>query len=438
MKKKLLKIISSKEFLIFFISLIIITSSIQLRYGDPMMSRIMTVRSIVEHRTLDINTVPDYFSIDKICRDSECYSTKPPLLTIIGAGFYFIYYNLLNLKFYSLTYYLLTFSTIGIFFSLILFFFYRTMGWFKIDTAKKLLFTLSLGFGTLLFTYSVNFSNHILSALLTFLSFITILKIELGETSKKYIALVGFLTSLIFINEVLQGLIISITFFIYLLLKDSTRKYFYLYILASLPAIIFYIFYNLQITGNVFPAYLNEKLYHYPGGYWMNPNGIDALSHSKPVYFFNLIFGTHGILVYSPILFFGAWGLIKTIKDKRSVLRNPAILVATTCLLILITLTFLTNNYGGSSYGFRWFILCYPMLFFFVIALSGKLTHKLFARTYITVLLFSIFFAYIGFIIIFPWYDFTFLGHLIYFPLLDQLGGFLYYILTFIHNFILA
>ena len=434
---RIAEILKSKEFLIFFISFIVIAGSIQLRYGDPMASRIMTIRAMVEHHTLDINTVEGLKSIDKICYANACYSTKPPLLTIIGAGLYYIYYNILSLKFSVLSYFLLSLSIIGGSFSLLLVLFYRALRCFRISEYHGFLFTFSLGFGTLLFSYSTMFSNHVLSALLIFIAFYSVLKIELGANIKIYIFLAGLFSSFALATEILQGLIFLIVLFVYFLIKKETRKYIYFYILGALPAIIFYCLYNLQVTGNIFPAYLNKKLYIYPGSYWVNPVGIDALSHNKLFYLFNILFGTHGIFLYSPILVFGAWGLIKTARNKKSILYKPAWLILISLILIIVSLTLVTNNYGGASYGFRWFIICFPCLFFFNVALINNFKNKCFTIWYLITLIFSVFFAYLAFAVIWPWNKFSFLGQEIYFPLLDQLGGLFFYFEKFIHHYIL-
>jgi len=308
----------------------------------------------------------------------------------------------------------------------LLVFFYRALGLVKVKEEYKMLFTLSLGFGTLLFTYSASFGNHILSALFVFWAFYCLLKINFGGVIKinKLVALCGLSMSLAVSTEVVQGSIFFVTCFVYLLMNKETRKYSLYYIWGALPVILLYLLFNLQVTGNIFPAYLNSGLYEYAGSYWLEPRGIDALRHNKLLYLFNILIGSHGIFLYSPILIFGAWGITKVIFDRKHILYNLALWIALTAGLILFSLTVFTNNYGGLEYGFRWFIICYACIFFFISTLMDNFLNKRFLFYFFVILFCSFLFAYIGFGAF--WYGgtYSFFGEELFIPLFGKLEGF--------------
>lgn len=434
-QSKIKKIINSKEFIIFIFSFFLIAVFMHPRLIDPAASRVAMIRAIVEHRTLVIDSVQDVYITDKIYKNGHFYSDKPPLPSLAGALIYFILYHIFHLKFSYLVYYLFSLIITGLSFALLLTLFYKLLGWFKIDEKYKILFTFSLGFATLLFPYSSGFSNHPISALLVFLSFYYLLRInpvlKYGinpALKKRFIFLSGLFASLAVATEFFQGLIFATTSFIYLLLNKESRKIFYYYILGILPIALLYIIYNLQVTGNILPPYLNLTLYQYPDSYWLKPAGVDAFNHPKLLYLFNILVGSQGIFLYSPILLFGVWGLIKTVLDKKNVLKKEAILILSTLIIIIAFLVIATSNYSGASYGFRWFIICYPCLFFFVIALANNIQNKRFAFYFFLILFLSFLFAYMGLLTIYIDPIYNWFGIKIYFPLLDKIGALLFYI----------
>ncbi|MEA2088608.1 MAG: hypothetical protein U9O55_02080, partial [Patescibacteria group bacterium] len=86
--------------LIFFASFLLLFTEKQI-WNVNSASRFMTMESIVEQGTLAINEKHAYTG-DKIFRDGNCYSSKPPMLSVIGSGFYYIFHKYFNLNFCQL------------------------------------------------------------------------------------------------------------------------------------------------------------------------------------------------------------------------------------------------------------------------------------------------------------------------------------------------
>jgi len=99
----------------------------------------------------------------------------------------------------------------------------------------------------------------------------------------------------------------------------------------------------------------------YESAYWRHPLGIDALSEPKLNYLFHTTFGRCGVFLLFPVLFLGILG-VSTSVDQTRFMRTGAI-SALACFFILVAYyVSSTNNYGGESYGFRWYIASMPVL----------------------------------------------------------------------------
>jgi 4-amino-4-deoxy-L-arabinose transferase-like glycosyltransferase len=393
-------ILQKKEFLIFAISFLIISVFSGNLVGESSISRIMTIRSVVENGTWYIDEIKDLNTIDKFFYNGHFYSSKPPLPSIVGSAIYFVGYNSTKINFSEafIEYnHIINTLTNGLAFAVIMLFFYKSMKWFSIEEKYKLLITPIVGFGTLLFTYSVIFHNHVMSACFIFLAFYQLLKIKFDEAKNINYILCGFFLSLAIITEVIQSSIFLICFFIYLFIDKKTRKKIIYFVLGALPVGIFYIFYNLNTNGTMFPPYLNwEKLYEYEGSYWLNPQDSDSLGHNKLFYLFNMLFGIQGIFLYTPVLVFGFWGMIRAIKEKKDKISSLAKLILISCITILIVLLLKTDNYGGASYGLRWFVICIPCVMFFIPNLIDKFKNKKFLGVFMIVSVVSFIISFVG------------------------------------------
>lgn len=365
MNKKILAYFSTEK-IIFIISLFITALFSSTVLKDAYISRINTARALVEQHTFAIENITDNETVDKILYNGHFYSSKPPLPAVAYAGIYYILRKSTGLEFNQIFGKIIILLTSNLFFALLLAYFYKSLKYFKIDKIHKIILTFTLGFGTLLFPYSTSLFNHTPAALFIFLSFYYLLKTEHEENNRAFYALSGIFLSLAIVTETIQAGIFFIAFLIFIALDKKRRPRIFWFLLGSLPVGLLYAIYNLHTTGSILPAYFNsDRLYRFPGSYWTNPEKTDAFAHNKLLYFLNIIIGAQGIFLYTPILIFGFWGMIKAIKNKINSWQKPAWLIFLTSAFIILFLTFTTNNYGGASYGFRWFIIAYPCILFF-------------------------------------------------------------------------
>jgi hypothetical protein len=126
-------------------------------------------------------------------------------------------------------------------------------------------------------------------------------------------------------------------------------------------------------TGDLRPVQMRGSVYLYESSYWRNPLGIDALNEPRAVYLFNITFGRFGLFVLFPAMLVAVWGVRETLWRGTLGLRVPTALMV--CAFLILTAYYVksTNNYGGASYGFRWYIGSVPVLLLLGIPLFERL-----------------------------------------------------------------
>ncbi len=393
---------------LFFTSILLVATNSNISAANDA-SRIATIKNLVEEKTLNINKT-NYLTCDMINRDGSFYSSKPPVLSIMGSGIYYIIYNFSDLRLPehdfprepNTAYYLLTFLLVGAPYLLLLLYFYKTLKIFKINELHKILLTSGLGLGTLYLSYSVTLNNHIPAGSFLFISFYYLLKIKYNDRNKSnkiYIALSGFFASLAAVIDLPTGLTFLVIFFFYYYLNKQ-KKYLFYYILAALPLILIHLFLNIQITGDILPAQFHQNYYSFENSYWTKTVGIDKLQDPYLLYAFNILFGSHGLLFYNPLLILAFYGIYKTIKDREP-LKKEAIMTIIGFSILFLYYTLKVRSYGGSSYGFRWFITITPLIYFYIVLLFSNKKYKKSRNFFIPLFILSILIAFTG--LLSPW-----------------------------------
>lgn len=401
-------------------------------------SRFMTMESLVEEKTFIVNEKHIYTD-DKMIRQGNYYSSKPPVLTIIGSGIYYALYNLFDLNLPEKPYfftinsavYLITFFLIGSTYLLLLLYFYKTLNLLKIKKRYQILLLAGLGLGTLYLTYSITLNNHTIAGSFLFIGFYYLLKIKINNpdsaTQKKYLALAGLFISLSAVIDLPTGLIFLALFFVYAFFTISKKQSVY-YIMAAAPIIIIHLFFNYQITGDFLPVQFHPEYDNYKNITWNILGGAkDNIQKNLPsyiiyeentfLYIFNILFGTHGLFLYSPILLFAIYAIYKIIKnksraflqglipskkmrDKRHQFWIEALFISTGFLIIFLFYVKM-QTYTGSAFGFRWFIALTPLLYFFNIFLFLKPPSRKFINGFIIIFIISTAICFVGFL--YPW-----------------------------------
>lgn len=341
-------------------------------------SRMATIQSLVEQQTLIID---DTAFVDKTSDTyvfrGHTYSSKPPALAIIGALVYAPMY-LAGITFDrdpTLPYFLITLLTIGTISALGLVFFWKMqVDEFRVDVEWAKITTFVAGTGTLVLPYSTVFNSHAVGGALVLIGFYYAFKGSIRSETRHAIfsglllALAGSVdtTCLIFLP-------FALLIFLRRSLRDALR-----FAAACTPIVVFYFGANLILSGSLLPPTLNAPLRSLPGSAFSGENLSGLTSHATLadglVYAFHMLIGNRGLFSHTPILLFAIPGVVLAYRLRRSQLPySDTLLLVLACCLFIGLAILRTNNYGGDSFGVRWFATIMLILFLPIAFLSEEM-----------------------------------------------------------------
>ncbi len=351
---------NKEEWAIFIISFFIIMLFTKTGVGSGNdASRMGAIQSIVEFNTFAIDNSQYNYTNDKVFVNGHFYSDKPPLSYLLGVPPYWVL-NRLNIGTQPRYYYFVTLFSVGLFVSIMLVYFFRLLAFYGLEPLTKIFYVASLGFGTLLFTYSVTVNNHAVAAAFLFLAFYFILK-------EKHYILAGFLGGLLSSIDLVAGNIFLGLFIILLLIRRSFKQLPFFLLGAGVPIFI-HLLLNWIISGSIVPMSFRPELFNYPGTPWTSgiPLRTQELSGIQN-YTYGILFGVEGgFLSYAPVLFFSLAGLIYTAVRKNK-LQKESILVFMGTIGTFLFYIFRTDpyHYDGCAIGYRYGVALIPLLYFF-------------------------------------------------------------------------
>ncbi len=323
--------------------------------------------------------IPPFYTIDMVGQQAEdgtwhYYSSKPPFLPTVLAG--------VVLLIQKLSFGTLEFNTNP-------FFFIRTtliltqvipllIGLWLIRSHLPRLpntpfvthFSIAtVMIGTYLTGWSVTLNNHIPAAWAVMFALHAAIRIVYdGRREWYWFTIAGFFAAFAACCDLPAGLL-AVSLFVILLYKDRL-----LTLAAGLPAALVPTFVALLVNylaiGSLLPAYADIHreggLYDYPGSYWTEPRGIDALQEPKSVYLFNMMLGFRGFFSLNPVLLLCGVGIVSQLVRREALRRELALftLVLTAAVVAVYVVT--TNNYGGGSKGIRWLFWLIPFWLLFI------------------------------------------------------------------------
>jgi len=342
--------------------------------GDTATSRLATVYALTHHGTwyLDrpLSEPPNPFerrTIDKIEIDGRLLSSKPPLLPLAMTGEYVVLRRLFGWSLDRLhdTKRLLqcmTVSLVGFSYVLTLVFFTRILDLFVANPWRRLPPLFALTFATQLPGFATQINNHIPAAGMLAAALYFAVGLSSGKLAPRAWRFVVFGTTgaLVCTLDIPMAIFVALAG-LDLLWRFPRQALQWSGLGAALPlALHFGIM--IAVTGSPLPVQVHPELYLYEASYWREPGGLDALHEPKLTYLFHMTFGRHGAFALFPVLLAGLAGAARALVRKDTLLRVQ-VLGAALALSILTTYYVLrTNNYGGSAYGFRWYIAAMPVL----------------------------------------------------------------------------
>src|SRR5690606_4348403 len=98
---------------------------------------------------------------------------------------------------------------------------------------------------------------------------------------------------------------------------------------------------NYLALGTFTPAYsefgVSGGLYDYPGSYWLEPGGMDALDERKHIYLMHLLIGHHGFFLLTPILLVSLIGLGRHLRRAGIGVAVPVNLILLAGAALVVT-----------------------------------------------------------------------------------------------------
>jgi hypothetical protein len=367
-------------------------------------SRMATIQAIVENGTLQIDDSVFVDTGDKVYIDGHFYSSKPIFPSAFGALVYAPLSALgVKLSFgWNLAYYLIALFTIKLFWLLGLKAFYCILRVTDLPERHRLTLTLALAFASIYFSWSSTFNNHLLAAAHLIIGFYFYLQARQGQQIRRNLLLAGLFISLAGAEEH-SDMLFYAGFFALIVFDSRLRKHVWLYMfplaVTLLPTLLVY----YQLTGNVLPLISHQEYYQYPGSPWLS----DAEQLSGQTlnrgwfwlqYIFNGLLGTHGFILYNPLLFLAIPYLVREVITRRKLWREALVIGAVATVIAAYYLS-VSVDFGGSSYSLRWFVVFLPVMFIFLYPVfsAEERVQKWFKRLRLA----GIVFAVVGFIN--PW-----------------------------------
>jgi len=368
-------------------------------FGSNDRSRWATIRAIVEDGTFVIGRrerlpdggyqdsgrvfAPGYDSVDKVLKpgSDEFYSSKPPLLTVLLAGEYWVIRQVgLNLdqdRWLVMRGMVWTANVLPL--AVFLWLFVHIVERHGRTDWGRLFTYAAACFGTFLTTFAVTLNNHVPAAVTAFLALYPWLSGR-DMSSPAWLAVTGLFAGLTAAFELPAASLLAGLFVGYLL-RTPWRTLVFFLPAAALP-VASQLWLNDLAIGEPWPVYAKMgegagTWYDYPGSHWRREpgqvkRGIDWARDYEPrsTYAFHLLVGHHGVFSLTPLwlLSFGAMlGLgpraIRRLRDPNCELDAFLLLTLLVSLIVLVFFSAVvgTVNYGGWTSGARWFFWLAPL-----------------------------------------------------------------------------
>jgi hypothetical protein len=337
-------------------------------------SRWCTVWSLVEQHTYQIDTidaVPGWSTIDKVRQNGHYYSSKPPVLSTIVAGVYWVVravtgWTLNDQPEETMRLILLLVNVIPMLAAFLVTI--RLVERYAETDFARLFVVGAFAFSTFLTTFCVTLNNHTVAGLAVLAALYPACRILAdGSLRPIHFASVGFFAVFAAVNE-LPAAAFAAAVGLLLLWRSPAKTFLWALPAAIVPLAAFFVT-TWMATGSWKPFYADygtEKYKYIVDGvpsYWMHPGGLDSNHESPLVYLFHCTLGHHGILSLSPIFLFSllAWIVPRLSRGFRLRLM----LWASAAITVVVLAFYLTRtenyNYGGNTSGLRWIFWLIPL-----------------------------------------------------------------------------
>jgi hypothetical protein len=363
-------------------------------------------------------------SVDKVLHPArlEYYSTKPPLLSLLVAGEYWLLKNYLGWSLVEQRWEIVR-LTLVVFNVLPLIVYLLCLSALaerlaSSDWARYYLLA-AAGFATLVTPFLISLNNHTVATVAVAVALYAVIRTREGG-GLAWPMLAGLAAGFAGVNELPSfALVAALAFW---LLLAGHRAGLLVYVLAVLLPVAAYLGTNYLQLERLTPAYaeFGTVWYEYEGSHWRIPEGqtkrgIDFARRNGETwqtYAFHLTLGHHGWFSLTPIMFLGLVGLLlgmftalarlasgSSISDSPDRVGNVIaplsgfdrlLLFSLTLLMSLVVFAFYllkSDNYGGWSNGPRWLMWLTPLWLLGMLPLLDRLAGSRLGRFVALVLL---------------------------------------------------
>lgn len=365
-----------------------------LRHPDPRdisndeLARLATVQSLVERRTLAIDTSREFVpSAQTVSRDEKTYSTQPPTLSVLLAGPYWVLYRA-GMSFKTnpaLVAYLLTLigATIPVAASAGMI--YRMGRLFELSRKKRALLGGIVVFGGGLVSYGTVINPHAPAAALLLGATACIIHVAIARrptVTSGWLAISGLFAGLAAtINPPVAIFTFLLACAIPVMRWHWTMRVggVLLFALGVAPAVLLHAMLSLPVTGSIVPDQLRPAA---PRSIAIIENAVSASSADELddlslaqtwwndlgkslARVANALLGEHGVFSHFPVVILGAFGIAAVMHrhwPKTTKVLAGGTAVGAVTVLLAASLIWLTGP--GKMFGPETFIVFLPLLLF--------------------------------------------------------------------------
>jgi hypothetical protein len=333
-------------------------------------SRYATVEALVHDHTFSIDKTryTGKWSIDRVKIGDHYYSSKPPLLPALAAGFYWGLHRVTGWDIRARgdeerVIFICNLATGGIPFLLILIYYWRLSPLFIASPGARILALLGIAFSYIGAGYATELNNHIPGALMMLMTFYYACRIRRNHDDSviSWIA-VGLCSGLLITFELPAGILVASLIW-YLFTYNRKKTLMIILPFAAIP-ILAQLGLTYMFTDSILPVYLRAEFYDYSGSYWHKPQSYDAPNDARVVYMFHSLLGHHGFFGMTPVFILAAIALFSHLNRKNHLWMEAGI-IAVSFIVMMVFYIIRTDNYGGLCVGFRWLVVIMPLFFLF-------------------------------------------------------------------------
>lgn len=347
--------------------------------------RLATIESLVEYGTFEISDsifiqTCDKFRVPAQGEGGKYYSDKPPLLSVLGAGAYFILKSVgIDLrKNMGFSYRYLDFFLVILPVFLILYFSHLYLKANHVPLEHRFWIYLASVCGTLVLPYAMVIQNHVAAAALLVGAYL-FFENPMKEKTAKALGWSGLLFGLS-ISVDLNAIFFAAAFSALCLWRFGKKDRLGVFLFAlgvfipSFATLCFFRYYSGE--WRPFVSQVEKFLYqgsilprvNFMGGYDPNPLTWKAYA----LYFWHGLLGYKGLFSHSIALLLGFWGIVICLKkEEKTFLDALAILLSTIVLFIFLAVS-VPITYGGSNFAFRYMTIWMPLVILFAYRLFQK------------------------------------------------------------------